>query len=1133
VLLALALPVSAAAQSGLVAAYGFNEGSGTTTADASGNGNTGTISGATWTTSGRFGGALSFNGTSSWVTVPDSASLDLTTGMTVGAWVRPTATNGARVVLMKERTTSGLSYSVGIVDGVAASYIRTASDISTSGGSVPVNTWTHLAATYDGGTLRVYVNGVQTMSRAVTGALTTSTSPLRIGGDAPWGQYVSGLIDEVRVYNRARTASEIQSDMNAAVGGAAPSPDFSISATPSSRSITRGSSTTYTVTVGALNGFAGAVSLGVSGQPGGTTVSFSPGSITGSGNATLTVATSGATPTGSSTLTITGTSGALSRSTTVGLSVTAASVPDFTIGVSPSTRTVTRGSSTTYTVTIGAVNGFAGTVTFGTSGVPSNTTASFSPPSVTGSGTTTLTVSTTGTTPTGGFTVTVTGTSGALSHGASAGLTVTAPSGGGPSVISIDFVGTGTSMGGSESAGVVTAANWNNAAGSSRSTPLPLVNQTGAATGASVTWSASSTAVLPITDSAGSRRMMRGFLNTTSTSVTTLRVTGLPTATYDVYVYADGDNGFSTRPASYAISGPGITTTSVSLTDASNTNFNGTFVRAQNSNGNYVRFSINAGEFTITATPTGSSTTRRAPVNGLQIVPTVPPAPDFSVAATPASRTITPGASTTYSVSVTSLNGFTGLVTLGVSGLPPGASGVFQPPSVTGSGSSTLTVSTDGATPPGSRTLTVSGVSSSVTRSATVSLVLTTYSITGTISPFGSGATVSLGGAATATATANDQGVYAFSGLGNGVYSVTPQKAGYTFSPTNRTVTVNNASVSGVNFTAQPPTYSVSGSITPAGGAAGATLTLSGSTNKTTTPDGSGNFTFTGVPAGSYTIVPSNSGYSFTPASVSGSVQDTDVTGITFTAEPGANPMPLGPTGSWTLTFRDEFAGSFLDRAVWSTTYGDGGRTNNDELEWYTDDDDTHIVSNGTLKLTAYARETQDGYPYTSGMISGHNGFNQGYGFFEARMKLPSGQGFWPAFWLLPMPLTWPPEIDVMENLGHACSTVYMSNHWSSGWPGGVGEPEGGSTTQSYTGPNYCSGFHVFGVEWTPTTIDFYIDGVRRARITDHVPQVNAMVTGMYIVANLAVGGSWPGSPNASTPFPSALEIDYIRAWRR
>jgi beta-glucanase (GH16 family) len=390
-----------------------------------------------------------------------------------------------------------------------------------------------------------------------------------------------------------------------------------------------------------------------------------------------------------------------------------------------------------------------------------------------------------------------------------------------------------------------------------------------------------------------------------------------------------------------------------------------------------------------------------------------------------------------------------------------------------------------------------------------------------------------LGGAAAATAVANASGVYTFTGLSHGDYTVTPQRAGYTFTPAGQNVTVVNANVSGVNFTAEPPTFAVSGTIVPLAGGVGATLALNGRVAKTTVADESGAFVFTGVPNGTYQITVSNTGYAFTPSAQLVTVADADATGITFSAEPASDPMPVGPAGPWTVTFRDEFDGSLLDRTKWATAYGNGMRTNNDELEWYVDDDATHVVSDGTLKLTAFAQSSEPGFPYTSGMISSHDGFNQMYGYFEARVKLPSGRGLWPAFWTLPLPANWPPEIDIMENLGHDCTTAYVSNHWSAAWPSGVGEPRGGNTTIPYVGTNFCSGFHTFGVEWTSTYLDFYIDGVRRARITDHVPQANAVFSGMYLLANLAVGGSWPGAPNSQTVFPAVYEIDYIRAWRR
>jgi hypothetical protein len=204
----------------LVAAYSFNAGAGTTVADASGNGNTGEISGASWTTSGRFGNALSFNGADNLVSVADASSLDLTTGMTLELWVNPSALSGWRTALLKEAP-SGLSYSLYGHDNVP----RPAATVNTGGtdqsavdsSPLALNTWTHLATTYDGATLRLYVNGVQVGNVAVTGSLTTSTGALRIGGNAIWGEYFSGLIDEVRIYNRALTPQEIQNDMNTPV----------------------------------------------------------------------------------------------------------------------------------------------------------------------------------------------------------------------------------------------------------------------------------------------------------------------------------------------------------------------------------------------------------------------------------------------------------------------------------------------------------------------------------------------------------------------------------------------------------------------------------------------------------------------------------------------------------------------------------------------------------------------------------------------------------------------------------------------------------------------------------------------------------------------------------------------------
>ena len=204
-----------AVPAGLLAAYGFDEGSGISTADQSGNGNDGQAAGATWMPTGRFGAALLFNGTSSLVSVSDSATLDLTNRLTLEAWVQPTAGGNWRTALLKERP-SGLSYALYSHDATTgpAGYPTISGDRAVQGGgALPLNTWSHIAMTYDGANMRFYVNGVQVSVRAQTGSTAISAGMLRIGGNTVWGEYFAGLIDEVRIYNRALTAAEIQADM--------------------------------------------------------------------------------------------------------------------------------------------------------------------------------------------------------------------------------------------------------------------------------------------------------------------------------------------------------------------------------------------------------------------------------------------------------------------------------------------------------------------------------------------------------------------------------------------------------------------------------------------------------------------------------------------------------------------------------------------------------------------------------------------------------------------------------------------------------------------------------------------------------------------------------------------------------
>src|SRR5262245_38854781 len=218
----LLYPSWVAAQApGLVAAYGFNESSGTTVTDASGNNNTGTLgSGVTRSTQGKFGSALVFNG-SSVVTIPSATSLNLTTDMTLEAWVYPTVAQPTwPAVLVKEQTGNGWVYALYANSDHSRPFmgVYINGEQNLWGGTLlPLNTWSHLAATYDGSTERLYVNGVQVASRAQTGAIRTSTLPVRLGGDTLTGEYFRGRIDEVRIYNQALSPSEIQADMQTPV----------------------------------------------------------------------------------------------------------------------------------------------------------------------------------------------------------------------------------------------------------------------------------------------------------------------------------------------------------------------------------------------------------------------------------------------------------------------------------------------------------------------------------------------------------------------------------------------------------------------------------------------------------------------------------------------------------------------------------------------------------------------------------------------------------------------------------------------------------------------------------------------------------------------------------------------------
>lgn len=252
------------------------------------------------------------------------------------------------------------------------------------------------------------------------------------GSLSRWGDYTSMAIDPVDdcTFWHANEYLPSSGSFNWATrlasfsfpSCASTAPDFTLSATPSSQTVVQGNSTTYTATVGAVNGFSGTVSFSASGLPAGATASFSPASVAGSGSSTLTVTTGSTTPSGTFTIGITATSGSTTHSSNVTLTVNPAPTPDFSLSASPNSVTVTQGGSGSSTITITRSNGFNGSVTLSASGLPSGVSAAFSPQPATT--TSTLTLTATSTAATGTVTATITGTSGALTHSITVTLTV-------------------------------------------------------------------------------------------------------------------------------------------------------------------------------------------------------------------------------------------------------------------------------------------------------------------------------------------------------------------------------------------------------------------------------------------------------------------------------------------------------------------------------------------------------------------------------------------------------------------------------------------------------------------------------------------------------------------------------------
>lgn len=249
-----------------------------------------------------------------------------------------------------------------------------------------------------------------------------------------------------------------------------------------------------------------------------------------------------------------------------------------------------------------------------------------------------------------------------------------------------------------------------------------------------------------------------------------------------------------------------------------------------------------------------------------------------------------------------------------------------------------------------------------------------------------------------------------------------------------------------------------------------------------------------------------------------------------------AHAESAAPAAAAVTTFSDTFdgpAGAAVDGSKWTLETGDN--VNNHERQYYTSGTkNAALDGQGHLVITA-RKENPAGYQcwygscqYTSARLNTAGKFNAQYGHVEARMKIPRGQGMWPAFWMLGTPVNWPDsgEIDVMENVGFEPSTVHGTIHGPGySGSGGIGAP--------YSLPNgqsFADAFHTFAVDWAPDSITWSVDGTVYQRRTpaDLGGKTWVFNKPFFLILNLAVGGYWPGDPDGSTQFPQTLLVDSV-----
>jgi beta-glucanase (GH16 family) len=256
---------------------------------------------------------------------------------------------------------------------------------------------------------------------------------------------------------------------------------------------------------------------------------------------------------------------------------------------------------------------------------------------------------------------------------------------------------------------------------------------------------------------------------------------------------------------------------------------------------------------------------------------------------------------------------------------------------------------------------------------------------------------------------------------------------------------------------------------------------------------------------------------------------------------PTSVPTPIpSPTAGWeradwNIIWHDEFDGPELDLKNWTFDIGGNG-WGNAEWQAYTDEPENVRIEDGMLVIEAREDSTLPaGRPYSSARIKTQGLHAWQYGRIEARMKLPYGQGIWPAFWMLGENINdvgWPTagEIDILEHVGKEPNRIYATVHA----PGYSGGSEGATSNLLVPMDTLKNDFHVFAIEWEENVIRWYFDDQQYFKLTpDDVPDTWIFDHPFFIILNLAVGGRWPGYPDETTVFPQFLYVDYVRVYQK